>query len=102
MTGTNLYVNKCKQSRSYLNHLVYKAVLLVRTIHLRASYVSQKKKKTYLYIYEYVLLCVCMYVCIYVYTDTSTKLSTTKSNPRTVCHKETHSCHSVICALADN
>jgi len=23
MTGTNLYVNKCKQSRSYLNHLVY-------------------------------------------------------------------------------
>ena len=24
MTGTNLYVNKCKQSRSYLNHLVHK------------------------------------------------------------------------------
>ena len=23
MTGTDLYVNKCKQSRSYLNHLVY-------------------------------------------------------------------------------
>ena len=23
MTGTNLYVNKCKQSRSYLNHLVF-------------------------------------------------------------------------------
>jgi len=23
MTGTNLYVKKCKQSRSYLNHLVY-------------------------------------------------------------------------------
>jgi len=23
MTGTNLYVNKCKQSRSYLNHLVH-------------------------------------------------------------------------------
>jgi hypothetical protein len=22
-TGTNLYINKCKQSRSYLNHLVY-------------------------------------------------------------------------------
>jgi len=22
MTGTNLYVNKCKQSRSHLNHLV--------------------------------------------------------------------------------
>ena len=22
MTGTNLYVNKCKQSRSYLKHLV--------------------------------------------------------------------------------
>ena len=22
MTGTNLYVNKCKQSRSYLNHSV--------------------------------------------------------------------------------
>ena len=26
MTRTNLYVNKCKQSRSYLNHLVYKEV----------------------------------------------------------------------------
>ena len=25
MTGTNLYVNKCKQSRSYLNHLVFRA-----------------------------------------------------------------------------
>jgi hypothetical protein len=24
MTGTDLCVNKCKQSRSYLNHLVYK------------------------------------------------------------------------------
>jgi len=24
MNGTNLYVNKCKQSRSYLNHLVWK------------------------------------------------------------------------------
>ena len=23
MTGTNLCVNKCKQSRSYLNHLVH-------------------------------------------------------------------------------
>ena len=23
MTGTNLYVNKCKQSRSYFNHPVY-------------------------------------------------------------------------------
>ena len=23
MTGTNLYVNNCKQSRSYLNHPVY-------------------------------------------------------------------------------
>ena len=23
MTGTDLCVNKCKQSRSYLNHLVY-------------------------------------------------------------------------------
>jgi len=23
MTGTNLYVNKCKQSRSYLYHLVH-------------------------------------------------------------------------------
>ena len=23
MTGTDLYVNKCKQSQSYLNHLVY-------------------------------------------------------------------------------
>ena len=27
MTGTDLYVNKCKRSRSYLNHLVYKSVL---------------------------------------------------------------------------
>jgi len=26
MTGTNLYVNKCKQSRSYLNHLVSSVV----------------------------------------------------------------------------
>ena len=24
MTGTDLCVNKCKQSRSYLNYLVYK------------------------------------------------------------------------------
>ena len=24
MTETNLYVNKCKQSRSYLNHLVFR------------------------------------------------------------------------------
>ena len=28
MTGTNLYVNKCKQSRSYLNHLVYVCVCI--------------------------------------------------------------------------
>ena len=27
MTGTDLCVNKCKQSRSYLNHLVYKFIL---------------------------------------------------------------------------
>jgi len=27
MTGTNLYVNKCKQSRSYLNHLVPNEIL---------------------------------------------------------------------------
>ena len=30
MTGTNLYVNKCKQSRSYLNHLVYRFHVDVR------------------------------------------------------------------------
>jgi len=28
MTGTNLYVNKCKQSRSYLNHLVLRCTVL--------------------------------------------------------------------------
>jgi len=26
MTGTDLCVNKCKQSRSYLNHLVHECV----------------------------------------------------------------------------
>ena len=30
MTGTDLCLNKCKQSRSYLNHLVYKKRSLKR------------------------------------------------------------------------
>ena len=29
MTGTDLCVNKCKQSRSYLNHLVYNKCIRV-------------------------------------------------------------------------
>jgi len=37
MNGTNLYVNKCKQSRSHLNHLVYIGLITVWKI-LKARY----------------------------------------------------------------
>ena len=30
MTGTNLYVNKCEQSWSYLNHLVYSVLHILK------------------------------------------------------------------------
>ena len=30
MTGTDLCVNKCKQFRSYLNHLVFRVVFTVQ------------------------------------------------------------------------
>jgi len=36
VTGTNLYVNKCKQSQSHLNHLVYMKSILWRV----AKYLS--------------------------------------------------------------
>jgi len=39
MSGTNLYVNKCKQSRSYLNHLVVSAVKRVVFVSDRVPYI---------------------------------------------------------------
>ena len=35
MTGTNLYVNKCKQSRSYLNHLILTIIAVVTVMDLQ-------------------------------------------------------------------
>ena len=43
MTGTNLYVNKCIQSRSYLNHLVYSRYTLCSS-----STVITRKSKVHL------------------------------------------------------
>ena len=34
MTGTDLYVNKCKQSRSYFNHLVYNSISKSEKCHI--------------------------------------------------------------------
>jgi hypothetical protein len=36
-TGTNLYVNKCKQSWAYLNHLVYKCDLDISHFFFRRN-----------------------------------------------------------------
>ena len=40
MTGTDLCVNKCKQSRSYFNHLVYVVRQLRVKVHLLLQYCS--------------------------------------------------------------
>ena len=34
MTGADLCVNKCKQSRSYLNHLVYTSIIEIGIINV--------------------------------------------------------------------
>jgi hypothetical protein len=39
MTGTNLYVNKCKQSRSYLKHLVLCESITEEYLTSRKGYV---------------------------------------------------------------
>jgi len=52
MTGTDLCVNKCKQSRSYLNHLVYSAQLIYL---LALKFKTQVNTDTYL----------CFKYCIY-------------------------------------
>ena len=46
MTGTNLYVNKSKQSRSYLNHLVYLAVLWKRKRRIRQHHLFFFKNRS--------------------------------------------------------
>ena len=46
MTGTDLCVNKCKQSRSYLNHLVYQDILAMHgplNLKPKVSFVAIKK-----------------------------------------------------------
>jgi hypothetical protein len=45
MTGTDLCVNKCKKTRSYLNHLVYnkQSVVILCSSNLETSKATQIK-----------------------------------------------------------